>query len=200
MSRRIRTAPVVLFLALSASAGSAAQDVPTLSRNDSSAPVAANDIDSETLRAQRMAQFERQLARWQAVGTPDYEFTVANENCHCLYGPYYGPLRVSVRSGAAKRAVYLGETRDGYARGARITERTSLRTTVDALFARVRKHIEDADAQTSLEIAYDATWGFPTLIDFDHAGWNDAQSRIVVSGFAPMPPDRSLTPHPRARQ
>jgi hypothetical protein len=123
--------------------------------------------------------------QWTAFGISDYEITVADENCFCLYGPYYGPNRVTVRDGKISRVIYRGERRDGFRRGDNLTREKALKHTLDEVFDRLERTIRHMTANTILTVEYDSEYGFPTLIDFDRPDWEDEQRRLVVSDFRP---------------
>lgn len=123
----------------------------------------------------------RQL--WTSLGIDNYEITIADENCFCFYGPYYGPNRVIVRDGRVSRVVYRGERRDGFRRGDSLTREKALKYTVDEIFDRLERTIQQMTGNTMLQVEYHPEYGFATLIDFDRPDWEDEQSRLVVSNF-----------------
>jgi hypothetical protein len=153
-------------------------------------PTAEQARAATALRAEYEAERASQYARWKASGLQGYDLTLEDEACHCQFGPYYGPLRVSVRDGRVVRAIYLGPARDGYARGDRVRVDSHLKVTVEQLFELLERRIAGLGPGTHLTIAYDATWGFPTLIDFDQPDQEDEQSRLVVSDLVPVAPKR----------
>lgn len=121
--------------------------------------------------------------QWTALGISDYEITVADENCFCLYGPYYGPNRVIVIDGKISNVIYRGERRDGFRPGDNLTGEKALKHTVNEVFDRLERTIRQMTANTFLDVEYDSEYGFPTLIDFDRPDWEDEQWRLVVSNF-----------------
>jgi hypothetical protein len=70
-------------------------------------------------------------ARWARHGIADYEFRLRDETCFCMYAAYYGPIRVIVRDGKIKKAIYEGERRDGYWPGRIVREKSELVATVE---------------------------------------------------------------------
>lgn len=141
---------------------------------------------SSVMTERKSAMLHRlEIARqqWSSLGIDDYEITVADENCYCLYGPYYGPNRVIVRGGRISRVVYQGESRDGFGRGDSLTREEALKHTVDEIFDRLEWTIRHMTANTILDVEYDPKYGFPALVDFDRPDWDDEQSRLVVSNF-----------------
>jgi hypothetical protein len=169
-------AGLALWLVVTATA-----PAPTVSPA-ASTPAEARDDDA-TLRATRLAHLRGHRMRWRAQGLLDYDITIRDTNCFCNFGPYYGPVRVSVRRGRISRTVYLGETRDGYRAGARLSIETHLKRTVDQLFDDAERVISSSDSQAWLRVEYDATYGFPTVIAFDRPDWEDEQSRVEVTDF-----------------
>ncbi len=135
-------------------------------------------------KAARLEDLQKNEAKWASHRISDYEVTLRNENCYCLYGPYYGPVRVFVKGGRISKVIYLGEARDGFKPGNRLRGKAAyLAKTIDGLFEDVRFMTERASDKTSLNISYDDTFGFPVLIDFDRSDLSDVQSRIVVTDF-----------------
>lgn len=59
------------------------------------------------------------------------------------------------------------------------------RATISEVFARVERLIETAP-EGSFRVLYDASYGFPTLVEFDDPDWEDEQSRLVADGFKPL--------------
>ena len=136
-------------------------------------------------KAARLQQLEANRAKWAAHRISNYKITLQDTDCYCLYGPYYGPIRITVRHGKIKRAIYLGEPRDGYRPGDSVTISTRLRSTIDELFDDLEHTIRYATENTDLKVDYDGEYGFPTLISYDRPDWEDEQSRLVVSDFKP---------------
>ena len=150
------------------------------------APVAIGATrPDDALRATRLAHLRGQRQRWRAWGYVDYDVTLEETDCFCNFGPYYGPVRVSVRSGRLVRAVYLGATRDGYRAGARLSIDTGLKRTVEQLFDELERVVSGADSQAWVTVEYDRTYGFPTVFGFDRPDFADEQSRVVLTDFVP---------------
>ena len=133
-------------------------------------------------RKDAMAEFAVNRARWNAADIHDYEFRLRDETCWCQFGPAYGPIRNVVRSGLIQQAIYEGERRDGYWRGRRVQVDVQTKATIEDVFARAALAIEMAP-EGALRVAYDSTYGFPVLIDFDDPAWEDEQWRLVADGF-----------------
>lgn len=124
-------------------------------------------------------------AKWEHHGINSYEFRLRDENCYCLYGPYYGPIRVIVKNGRVRKAIYEGERRDGFWFGREVREKTDLIATVDEVFSRA-EHLITSVSDRPYKIRYNSVYGFPVLIDVDNPpGWADGQWRLVVDGFRP---------------
>lgn len=141
---------------------------------------------STAMTDRKAAMLERlEIARqqWASLGVDDYEFTIADENCFCLYGPYYGPNRVIVRDGTISRVIYRGNRRDGFRRGDSLTREEALKYTVDDVFDRLEQTVREMIGNTTLVVEYHSEFGFPILIDFDRPDWEDEQSRLVLSDF-----------------
>lgn len=134
-------------------------------------------------KAAMLQELEVARQQWTSLGIDNYEVTIANENCYCLYGPYYGPNRVIVRDGQISQVVYHGEHRDGFRTGDSITREKALKHTVDEIFDRLEGTIRQMTGNTMLKVEYHLEYGFPTLIDFDRPDWGDVQSRLVVLNF-----------------
>ncbi|MFN2476961.1 MAG: DUF6174 domain-containing protein [Chthoniobacterales bacterium] len=144
-------------------------------------------------RRVELQELQANRAKWQRHGITDYEFRQRDETCFCMYGPYYGPIRVIVAKGKVKKAIYEGERRDGYWPGRLVREKTELVATVEDVFRRADGVI-NARSKAPYTIRYDPTYGFPTMIDVQNPpGMADAQWRLVVDGFTPRKsqPDRS---------
>jgi Family of unknown function (DUF6174) len=134
-------------------------------------------------KAAMLQMLDAARQQWSSLGITNYEITVADENCFCLYGPYYGPNRIIVRDGKISRVVYLGERRDGFRRGDSLTHKNALKYTVNKIFEQLEQTIRLMTANTKLDVEYDPKYGFPTLIDFDRPDWEDEQSRLIVTDF-----------------
>jgi Family of unknown function (DUF6174) len=124
-------------------------------------------------------------ARWAESGIDSYEIRFRDESCFCLFGPYYGPIRNVVWSGKLRTSYYEGERRDGYWHGRRVRIATSLRATVEDVFARVERLVSTA-ATGTYRVEYDPKFGFPVLVEFDDPAWEDEQWRLVSDGFKPL--------------
>ena len=122
--------------------------------------------------------------RWDSLGISSYEFTI-EQTCFCLLAPYYGPNRIIVRNGSIKTVIYRGEKWDGYKPGDRLTNESTLKTTIDEIFDDLEQRILRLTGNAMLRIEYDEKFGFPTLIDFDRPDWADEEFRKVVSDFSP---------------
>ncbi|MGS2723704.1 DUF6174 domain-containing protein [Porticoccus sp. GXU_MW_L64] len=94
---------------------------------------------------------------WQALNASNYDFDV-QRSCFCT-PEYTRPMRVSVRSGAVKSAVY---TDDGTAVLAEVLKSVN---TIDQWFAYIQKGQQRPFARLDLE--FDPDKGYPTHIDVD---------------------------------
>jgi len=128
------------------------------------------------------AELEANRAKWSAANIHDYEFRLRDEDCFCLFGPAYGPIRNVIRADKLQESIYEGERRDGYWRGRKVRIGVQTRATINEVFARVERLIETA-AEGSFRVLYDASYGFPTLVEFDDPDMEDEQSRLVADGF-----------------
>jgi hypothetical protein len=138
-------------------------------------------------KAAEMRELEANRQKWRRHAVTTYQFRLRDETCYCLYGPYYGPIRVSVKNGKVRKAVYEGERRDGYWYGRIVREKTHLVATVEDVFTQVEQLITSGAQGAPYKIRYDRVYGFPTLVDVDNPPrMADAQWRLVVDGFKPM--------------
>ena len=103
-------------------------------------------------KASMLQRFEAARNHWSSLGIDDYTITVADETCFCLYGPYYGPNRVTVHNGEISRVIYRGERRDGFRRGDSLTRERALKPTVDEIFDRLERSIRNMTANTMLDV------------------------------------------------
>lgn len=138
-------------------------------------------------KAAEIRELEGNWQKWRRHGIATYQFRLRDETCYCLYGPYYGPIRVMVKNGKVERAIYEGERRDGYWYGRSVREKTDLVATVEHVFARVKRLITSGAEGAPYKIRYDRVHGFPTFVDVGNPPKvADAQWRLVVDGFKPM--------------
>ncbi len=133
-----------------------------------------------------LAELYRNLEKWKSAELVSYSFTAENENCFCFFAQYYGPVETFVNDRKVSKVVYLGKARDGYKPGDEITSPTSLGQTILAFFKYTEEHIEKATGNALIEVTYDPTFGFPTLIKFDRPDYADDQSSVVIYDFKPM--------------
>jgi hypothetical protein len=141
--------------------------------------VQAADRDSE------LARLEANRAKWVEHGIDDYWVRLRDEACWCLYGPYYGPIRLLVRNGKIRKAIYHGERRDGYWPGRSVEVETALKATIEEVFENAKRVILTVP-EGAYRIEYDKQFGFPMVIDVDRPDWEDEQWRLVVDGFKPL--------------
>jgi hypothetical protein len=125
--------------------------------------ITGNDEDDSALR--------RAEARWSRSGVQDYQ-VVVQYLCFC---GYTRPVRITVRSGAVVSRVDAETGQPVPAQGNNVRD-------IVGLFDLIREAIaEDAHR---LNATYDATYGFPTLIDIDYIeNAIDDELRITTSEF-----------------
>jgi hypothetical protein len=138
------------------------------------------------LKAALLGELQENREKWLGHGISSYRITIADENCACFYGPYYGPNRLLVRDGVARRVIYQGEPRDGFRRGDDLTGQRALSDSIESLFEAMQRRISTATENTIFEVRYDDEYGFPTVFAFDRPDYDDDQSRIVLSDFDPL--------------
>lgn len=136
-------------------------------------------------RAAQLRELDMQEAKWRAHAIADYTVTVEESACYCLYGPYYGPLRLLVRNGKVRKATYFGEVRDGYKPGDLVREDSQLKKTIDELFADLRRVASERAPGTTLIVEYDPTYGFPVLIDHRNPEFPHGDSMRTLTKFSP---------------
>ena len=144
--------------------------------------------------ADALAEFATNRARWNAANIQDYEFRLRDEACWCHFGPAYGPTRNFIRSGRIRNAIYEGERRDGYWPGRKVRIDVQTKATIEDVFARAARLIQNAPEGT-FTVEYDATYGFPVLIEFDDPKLEDEQWRIIIDGFKITSAGRGETPN-----
>jgi hypothetical protein len=136
-------------------------------------------------RAAQLRELDAHETIWRAQGIDDYTVTVKESACYCLYGPYYGPLRLLVRNGKLRKATYLGEVRDGYRPGDLVREDSALKRTIDEIFTDLRRTASERGPGTTLIVNYDPTYGFPVLIDARNPEFSHGDSKLTLTGFSP---------------
>ena len=136
-------------------------------------------------RAAQLRKLDAQEAIWRAHAVDDYTVTVEESACYCLYGPYYGPLRLLVRNGKLRKATYFGEVRDGYRPGDLVREDSALKRTIDEIFADLRRVASERGPGTTLIVEYEPTYGFPVLIDARNPEFPHGDSKLTLTGFSP---------------
>jgi hypothetical protein len=136
-------------------------------------------------RSAELRELDAQQAIWDQHAIDDYTVTVEESACYCLYGPYYGPLRLLVRNGKLRKAKYFGEVRDGYWPGDEVREESKLKRTIDEIFANLRRVVSNRAPGTTLIVNYDSTYGFPVLIDYNNPEFEHGDSKLTLSGFSP---------------
>ncbi|MGH7710169.1 MAG: DUF6174 domain-containing protein [Gemmatimonadaceae bacterium] len=111
--------------------------------------------------------------RWNRSGVQDYQIVVQNL-CFC---GYTRPVRITVRFGnvVSKVDAETGEPAPSYANAREVAR----------LFDLVREVINQGADR--IEVAYDATYGFPTRIDIDYIrNAVDDELQVRTSDFQPM--------------
>lgn len=125
----------------------------------------------------RDANLENGEATWSALALTDYDLTI-HKACECP-PPAGIPIRIAVRD----RRIQHAEVAEGRRAGEPI-ELRDIPGTVPALFATVRAAIDD-DPDT-LEIHYDADYGFPRKIRIDRRkAYGDDDTSYTVISFRP---------------
>lgn len=125
----------------------------------------------------REANFADGFRTWSDLAITDYEMTI-HKACECP-PPAGIPIRVVVRDRRVERA----EIAEGSGAGEPI-ELRDVPGTIPALFETVRAAIDD-DPDT-LEISYDADYGFPRQIRIDRRkAYSDDDTRYSVISFRP---------------
>ena len=117
---------------------------------------------------------DRAELRWSRSGVQDYQVVVQNL-CFC---GYVRPVRITVRFGAVVSRVdaETGEPVPTYAQNVR---------DIPGLFDLIREAI--AQDAHELDVTYDATYGFPTLITIDYIrNAVDDELTVKTSEFQPM--------------
>jgi|GEM_PF-6505739 len=136
-------------------------------------------------RSAELRELDAQQAIWHEHAIDDYTVTVEESACYCLYGPYYGPLRLLVRNDRLRKARYFGEVRDGYWPGDEVREASNLKRTIDEIFADLRRVISERAPGATLIVNYDSTYGFPVLIDYRNPNVDHGDSKLTLTGFSP---------------
>jgi hypothetical protein len=154
-------------------------------------PTMAADVESEPLLSQEeteikmalLEELDKNRDKWGAQGISSYKVTLEEQWCYCLFGPYYGPVRIIVKNGRIRRATYLGEARDGYFPGDILHIETPLRRTIDEIFEVLESTIRRASSEAIIRVEYDSELGFPSIIEYDNPHWHHDESRLVVTNF-----------------
>jgi len=126
------------------------------------------------------SEFEVAMDRWAQSGTSKYRFTISDV-CFCVSPIYTGPLQVLVKNGKVTRLLYVGHSRY-MSYGAIVRENTHLRTTVPELFALAKDWLSKRDHH-HIAISYDATYGYPSRLQYDHPDIEDEQEDIRITDF-----------------
>lgn len=132
----------------------------------------------------RLETLRTHKAKWRALNISDYELMIS-QSCFCLYGPYYGPNKVSVRNDDTKTVRYYGEVRDGFQPGDRLDPDDSVSLNIEDMFNHVEKRIINATENALLEIDYHPEYGFPVRMNYDHPGIADEENEIRIEDFKP---------------
>ena len=128
--------------------------------------ITGNDEEESALR--------RAELRWSRSGVQDYQ-VVVQYLCFC---GYTRPVRITVRFGNVVSRVDAETGQPVPPFGENVRD-------VAGLFDLIREAI--AQNAHTLEVTYDATYGFPTLIDIDYIQHAvDDELRVKTSEFQPM--------------
>lgn len=106
-------------------------------------------------------ELKEQRELWESMGVTDYTYELTY-HCFCVTTTTV-PVLVTVVDGEVVSAVYA-ESFGDISEGDPVPDDYEART-IDELFDLAREALREADA---VEITYDATWGFPSVIDIDY--------------------------------
>jgi hypothetical protein len=133
---------------------------------------------SACLEPQQIELLE-QRATWDGLAIEDYSYTLTR-TCFCPT-TVVAPVRITVVDGVVTNAVYAAGGYD-VVPGEPVGPDSEV-LTIDELFDRAEVAIADAE---EVELEYDATRGFPTVIDID---WIvdaiDEEELITATDFEP---------------
>lgn len=141
----------------------------------------ASDEISQVKRT-RLESLTQNWNKWVQKAVTDYNVTL-EQSCYCLSAAYFGPNRVYVREGKVVSVIYQGADIDRLKTGERLTGQSALDSTIDEVFRELGATIMAASDISTLEIAYDDQWGFPSSIEYDDPNMYDEEYSLVVSGF-----------------
>lgn len=124
-----------------------------------------------------MEDLARAKSKWESRRFENYSFVISN-SCSCPDPLHRGPLRIVVEEGSLRRAVYLGESRDGYTSGQSVRKRGPLRVTMPGLFKFIEQQLKRGNA-AEFKIKYDDKTGHPLRFEYDDPE-SDKPARIEV--------------------
>lgn len=120
-------------------------------------------------------------AKWESRRVEDYSFVISNA-CVCPNPVHAGPLRITVREGKLRRAVYLGQRKEGYAPGQAVRGRTPLRVSIHGLFEMIEQRLKSGNPD-HFKIKYDDKLGHPLKFEYDDPALKGEETRIELKEF-----------------
>lgn len=120
-------------------------------------------------------------SKWELQRIEDYSFAISN-TCSCPTPVHKGPLRIIVREGRVRRAVYLGERKDGYSPGQAVRGRTPLRLSIHGLFEMIERRLKTGNP-AHFKIKYDDKLGHPLKFEYDDPALKGEETRIEVKDY-----------------
>jgi hypothetical protein len=133
---------------------------------------------ADAIGATSLEELAATKAQWESQRIKNYSFVISNA-CPCPV-PQTGPLYIVVANGKLKRAVYLGEPRDGFSRGQSIRRRSPIRVTMDGLFEMIEKRLKITPAT---KIKYDDKLGYPVLFEYADSSLGGGHAKIELKDF-----------------
>lgn len=139
---------------------------------------AFSDAAAAPALAVELAQAKSQ---WESQRIEDYSFVISNA-CACPNPVHTGPMQITVREGKLRRAVYLGQRKEGYAPGQAVRRRTPLRVSISGLFETIEKRLKSGDSG-HFKIKYDDKLGYPLKFEYDDPALKGEESKIELKDF-----------------
>lgn len=132
---------------------------------------------------ERLAQLERQRARWVATRPASYRYETS-VSCFCITR-YMGPWRVTVRHDSVTSVVAVNGAAAGLSPPLDTARR--VRVEIDARFADAEAALRDT-AIERVEIEYDERYGYPTRVLIDRRETvMDDEYTLFVRDFEALP-------------
>lgn len=139
---------------------------------------ALSDAAAAPALAMELAQAR---SKWESQHIEDYSYVISNA-CACQDPTHTGPMRITVREGKLRRAVYLGQRKEGYAPGQAVRRRTPLRVSVSGLFETIEKRLKSGNP-AHFKIKYDDKLGYPLKFEYDDPALKGEESKIELKDF-----------------